>query len=83
MDTRVYSLNGEVFYVVSTPNGYCLVTHGGPVGSAEMDIVGYFGPGSMERAQIHMDGRTSRIGVRRNTISSVRSLGVGSLTLLP
>ena len=39
--------------------------------------------GSMERAQIHMDGRTSRIGVRSNTIRSVRSLGVGSLTLLP
>ena len=42
MDTRTYCLNGELFYVVSTPNGYFLVTHGGPVGSG--DIVGYFGP---------------------------------------
>lgn len=44
METRVYREGNEVFYVVVTPNGYFLVTQGGPIGSDQMSIVGYFGP---------------------------------------
>ena len=29
METGVYKLDSEIFYVVPTPNGYFLVTHGG------------------------------------------------------
>ena len=44
METRVHREGSEVFYVVVTPNGYFLVTRGGPMDSDERELVGYFGP---------------------------------------
>ena len=57
VESKVYNLDNEVFYVSSTPNGYFLVTHGGPVGSGE--IVGYFGP-RFEGADVDLYGWATR-----------------------
>ena len=85
MEARVYNLCGEMFYVSWPPNGYFLVTRGCPVGSAEMEIVGYFGPrfygGDADpygwatklkpRWDVHLSGDDDQLGCAGESLSSV------------
>ena len=41
--SKRYEYDGEPFCLLPAPNGYLVVTHGGPVGSNDSSLVGYVG----------------------------------------